>query len=212
MSKEKPLDLFPNIPDNIKKYVLDENGNVPENVKKFMSFFTLINNVFESHFIGIISKLSSEETWDVMSDPAPFINQVCSSFLEKYEKEVVSKLGDDLKENLIYYLPDGYIKIIHKKYVISSIMSLPNSIMSLEPDKMLAYYRDFCNDYDSSNEEIVAKLITLINDFTEQVENINDTLQYEWRDHILDAYNKKQVTKEMMEFIMSRINDKKRDE
>lgn len=195
-----------NFPAAVKKQILDEQGNLTDSSKKFIAFFSVLTKVFMGHFIEVITQYSPQQTWETLLDPAPCFDEICSSFQEDYQKNILDKMPKKTKKNIDIVFPEGLILLLHKRFVLSSMFSLPNTIISKE---MLLYYRSFVDEPLTDDENCLLRLMDILKDFQEKMNHLNNLVQEEWQNHALDIYNKKMMSKELMEFVMSESNKQK---
>ena len=200
------VDDFPEV---IKKNVFDKNGNINNFTTRFTLFVVALQRVFYQHFYNNVAKCSPTETWEVLKNPKPFVDQICSSFTEDYKKNILDVFSKEENDSLSGFLPEGLLSLIHKKFVLTAMLTLPNSIINLDPKEKMIYYHMFSGDSFSDEETVPQKLAEIIEEFQKELDRINNSIQDEWQDRTLDAYNKKLLSKELMEFVMAESNKRK---
>lgn len=197
------------MPDAVKKNVLDEEGKLSGFSKKFVLFLTAIQKVFYHHFFKKVGECSPEDVWDTLKSPKPFVNEVCKSFAEEYKTRILDCIPKESESALKSFLPEGLMPLVHKKYVLVCMLTLPAAITSLNPDERTVYYRMLSGDTMADAEMAEEKLFELMENFQKELDKIHNGIQDEWQDRTLDAYNKKLLSKELMEFIMAEANRRK---
>lgn len=197
------------LPEVVKKKLFNKNGKLNNYTKMFILFFDALQKAFGQHFFGTVSNRTPGEIWEALLDPNPFINEICSSFMENYEKLITNKLSKEENERIKNYLPGEVLPLIHKKFVLTSMINLPNIILGLSEEDRVAYYRLFSKDSFAEPETALEKLGDIIENFQKEIDECNIVFQNEWQDQTLDAYNKKLLSKELMEFVMAESNKTK---
>jgi len=200
--------LYGDLPQTFKKQFFDENNKVLEGSKCFLSFFNLLQNVFRKHFYDKTASRSLEQTWDTLNNPLPFIEEICSSFIDLFNTHVVKKLSGEHTSTFLQFFPDQFIHLLHKKYILTSMLTLPIAVISLNEHDRYIFYCRSVNDYSVDATEATERLLELVENFQKQLAEISKSLQKEWQDCALDAYNKQQMTKEMLDLFMGTITER----
>lgn len=214
---EKELELgkkllnIDKLPEVVKNTILDDSGNLNPFTRKFVLFFSQLQKLFEIHFYKSILSCSPEETWGILKDPKPFMNQVCDSFSIDYEKNVKNKLPEKELATVESFMPTFMFSLIYKKYVLTHMLSLPNALMELSDSERAGYYRLLSGEDYLDDESAIQKLMDVFKKFQNEIDELWNAVQDEWQNHTLDAYNKKNISKELMEFVMAETNKKKKN-
>jgi len=197
------------LPDFVKKTLLDKDGNLTKASENFIGFFEALKKVFNQHFTDVVSKYTPEETWDILINPSSCIKYICESFMEEYRINIIGKMSESELEGFRSTMPENMLPLIHKQFVMSSIFSLPNAILTESRKKQILYYKMFSKDGFIDDETAMQRLLDVMENFQKQMDQLNNAVQCEWQDHALDTYNKKTISKEMMEFVMEQANKRK---
>jgi len=189
-----------------------EKMNIDEKYKSnIFNSFRKISEIHYHDFVNWTESISMDTLCDILISPCPYIEDRAQLFITQTLKNLISKKAkDDFspirplfgKKILYYFLRDRTLLFF---YDLISVLD------TWEPVLKENLYKRVSNNPYVSGEEAIGGLKKIISNYQKELDNTSNSYLIEWQDMILDEYNNKKMSKEMMTICMGIINKKRKN-